>query len=323
MKILVTGCLGFIGSNLSSFLLNKGHEVIGYDNASNPSIMATDRIKSESQDNWKNFKYFQMDIRSADSLNSIFYNEKPDYVVHLAARGSVPKSYVNPADFIDNNERGFVNISMAAALAKVKRVIFASSSSVYGANPRTIRSEVDTPSPLSPYALTKYHNEQFARIWGKYSGLESTGLRFFNVYGPGQNSASQYAAVIPKFFNSDVILINGNGTQVRDFTFVSDVCEAIYKAITAKESNMVLNVGTGLGTSILDLANAISRGEKQIEHREARFGDVQSSIADTKHIKEILGWQPVVRIEHGIEMMRTYYAKYGLMAQVNTGLAEV
>lgn len=317
MRILVTGARGFIGSNLTSFLLNKGVEVIGYDNLSNESILSTDRMKQESGENWKNFKYYQMDIRATDSLNSIFYNESPDYVVHLAARGSVPKSFINPGDYIDNNERGFANILMASALSKVKRVIYASSSSVYGSNPKSLRSESDSPLPQSPYALTKLHNEQLARVFGSYCGLETTGLRFFNVYGPGQNSQSVYAAVIPKFFNSSAILINGDGSQVRDFTFVSDVCEAVYASINSKDSNMVLNVGTGIGTTIKNIAELISRGEKQIENREPRFGDIPTSIADLTNIRKILKWEPRVQLEHGIEIMRTYYMKYGICQMGN------
>lgn len=316
MKILVTGCMGFIGSNLVSHLLRQGHKIIGIDNLVNPSIMPTDRIKTEAGDKWANFSFWNLDITEEKSINALFYNESPEYVVHLAALGSVPRSFANPTRVIQTNEAGFSNVLLACASHKVKRLIYASSSSVYGASPLQVRSEGDPPMPRSPYALSKLNNEVLASLMYEYCGIESLGMRFFNVYGPGQNSLSPYAAVIPKFFNNDVIIINGDGSQVRDFTYVGDVCEAIAMSLKGPAKNTILNIGTGHGTSINRLAELIGEGKKQIEYREARHGDVKTSVANTFKTEKLLGFKAHVPIEQGIDIVRDFYKKYGLHAEI-------
>lgn len=307
MKILITGCFGFIGSNLTSNLLNAGHEVIGFDNLANPSINPTDRIKSQTGQNWTNFKFYKCDIRNYEQMLSFAINDKPDYIIHLAALGSVPRSFADPAYVMDVNVKGFVNVMTLATTLNVKRVIFASSSSVYGNLPVKERREDFPITPVSPYALSKRINEDFAQVWCKEISLKYVGLRFFNVYGPGQLTNSAYSAVIPKFINDKEIVINGDGKAVRDFTYVDDVCEAIELSLTTNSYNQIYNVGTGTGVYIDELAKAISRGKKEIKYSEDRPGDIKQAIASTIKAESNLKFKAAIGIEEGLDRTIAYY----------------
>ncbi len=307
MKILLTGCMGFIGSNVTAHLLNAGYKVVGIDNRSNCSLYPTDRIKQNSGKNWKNFKYYDCDVRDLKSLNMIGIAEKPHMIVHLAALGSVPRSFAEPSLVIDNNERGFCNVLTFSSSVGVKRVVFASSSSVYGDDPTPTRSEGLEGDALSPYALTKKHNEELAKIWSRNSNLEYIGLRFFNVYGPGQLPNSPYSAVIPKFINESRIVINGDGSTTRDFTYVDDVSEAIELAIRCVDKNFIVNVGTGDGTTIKELAKIISKKHKEIVHAKERIADVKYSVADTWRAKSLLKFSAAYNIEEGLAKTISYY----------------
>lgn len=310
MKILVTGCMGFIGSNLTSHLLNAGYQVIGFDNRSNCSINPTDRIKQNSGKNWKNFKYFDCDIRDLKAMSMICAVERPEIIVHLAALGSVPRSFENPALVIDVNEKGFCNVLTLASSMGVKRVVFASSSSVYGdENKMVYKTEGNEGEPLSPYALTKSQNEKLAKIWQK-SGLELIGLRFFNVYGPGQLPDSPYSAVIPKFINDPEIVLNGAGSTVRDFTYVDDVCEAIELCLKSDHNvNFVVNVGTGRSTSIEELANIILKHRRGIKiiYKAPRAGENPYSVASIIKARQYLNFQASYSLEEGLKKTIAYY----------------
>lgn len=307
MKILLTGCMGFIGSNVASHLLNAGHDVVGFDSLANCSINPTDRIKQNSGNNWNNFKFYECDIRDLKAMNTICIHEKPEMVVHLAALGSVPRSFENPSLVIDVNERGFCNVLTLASSVGVKRVVFASSSSVYGDDQNPLRSEGMEGEPLSPYALTKLQNEKLAKIWSKNSNLEHIGLRFFNVYGPGQLPNSPYSAVIPRFINSDKIIIYGDGNTVRDFTYVDDVSRAIELALTCKAKNLCMNIGTGRQTSINQLASLISGGVKPVVYAKERPADVKKSVADTRVAQELLKFKSSHAVVTGLKKTIAYY----------------
>jgi len=307
MKILLTGCLGFIGSNTVPKLLNSGHSIVGFDNRSNTSIKPTDRMKLESGPNWDNFKFYDCDIRNIQMMHTICANEKPEAIIHLAALGSVPRSFNTPNEVVSVNEYGFTNIMMLAAQLQIKKVVFASSSSVYGNSPYSKKTEGAEGMPLSPYALTKAHNEMFAKIWALSTDINYVGLRFFNVYGPGQNFNSSYSAVIPRFINSNKITIYGNGEITRDFTYVDDVASAISLAMNVDGRNIVCNIGTGLPTTLNELAKIISNGEKQIERIEGRLLDIPNSVADISKAKEVLGYEPQINIKSGIEKTISYY----------------
>lgn len=310
MKILVTGSFGFIGSNLVPYLLNKGNvEVIGVDNLLNPSINPTNRMKSSCNPGaWDKFKFWNADIRELQNIYSIFINERPDAVIHLAALGSVPRSWDQPGLVTDINERGFINILQASSAIKAKRIVFASSSSVYGPSEKNIKWEGMQLNPASPYALTKINNERFADLWCGNIGLEWIGLRFFNVYGPGQRHDSDYSAVIPKFITGDKITINGDGLTIRDFTFVNDVCRAIWKSLICKEYNTLINVGSGYGTNLNKLAELITLNDKkEIIYKDFRPGDSKISIADTAKMINILGNNKITSIEEGICYTKEFY----------------
>jgi UDP-N-acetylglucosamine/UDP-N-acetylgalactosamine 4-epimerase len=303
MNILVTGAVGFIGSNLVITLLNEGHSVLAFDNLSNASIKPTDRIKAHTGDNWQRFKFYKADIRNIDQMVSILSNNPVDIIIHLAAMGSVPKSFAMPSDFIDVNERGFSNMLILAGMTSLKRIVYASSSSVYGdLDKYTLRSEGNCGMPLSPYALSKVHNELLAKMLGHKYGITHIGLRFFNVYGPGQRHDSPYSAVIPKFIHGKEIHINGDGSVVRDFTQVDDVSEAIIKAMQYNVSD-VFNVCTGRGTSILELANIISNGKKKINFLPARTSDVPVSIGDTVKAENLLGFKATRHVQFELQRL--------------------
>lgn len=309
MKILVTGCCGFIASNLIPMLLNQGYEVIGIDNLLNPSINPTDRMKAASRHNWERFKFWNADIRDLHSIQSIFVNERPTHVIHLAALGSVPRSWEQPALVTDINQRGFVNVLQAATSIQVKRFIFASSSSVYGPTEKNIKWEGHQLFPASPYALTKVHNERFADLWCGNLGPEWVALRFFNVYGPGQRHDSDYSAVIPRFINKDKIKIYGDGLTIRDFTYVKDVCEYInLSIISEKKLNTAINIGSGYGTNLNRLAELVCKlSNKSIEYKDSRPNDARISIADMAKAEDLLGVINKTSIEDGILKTFNYY----------------
>lgn len=310
MKIVVTGSCGFIGSNLIPYLLNKGDvEVIGIDNLLNPSINPTDRMKAACNPGaWERFRFWNADIRDSQTIHSIFINEKPDYIIHLAALGSVPRSWDQPGLVTDINEIGFINILQAATRVGVKRISFASSSSVYGPSNKNIKWEGQVLFPASPYALSKVQNERFASLWCGNMGMEWIGLRFFNVYGPGQNFTSDYSAVIPRFLTKDKIKVFGDGSTIRDFTYVMDVAIAIWKSLLSKECNDVVNIGTGNGTNLKRLAELCNRGRgKEISYLDERPGDTKISIADTTKLQSMLGVKKCLSIEDGIELTRQFY----------------
>jgi UDP-N-acetylglucosamine 4-epimerase len=293
--------MGFIGSNLVPYLLNKGHEVIGFDNLVNPSLLAPGGMKEMSGDNWSKFKFYECDIRSFRHMRSICLAENPDVIVHLAAVGSVPKSFDNPEMFIDVNELGFMNmIKLSKTIGK--RLVFASSSSVYGDNTHLPKTEGHEGNALSPYALTKQNNERMAKLFH----VEHIGLRFFNVYGPGQRHDSEYSAVIPKWLSGDKIYVNGNGDTVRDYTYVMDVCMAIDLSINSDNSGFVVNVGTGQETSLTRLSNMLSQGRTVI-HRPKREGEVLKSVASTEKAEKLLGFVAETSLEDGLKKTAKFY----------------
>jgi UDP-N-acetylglucosamine 4-epimerase len=305
MKILITGAVGFIGSNLCIHLLNNGHEIIAFDNISNPSIDPTDRIKKSTGQNWTNFKFYKCDIRNYDQMLSFAINDKPDIIVHLAALGSVPRSFNEPGYVADVNINGFIAVTTLARQLGIKRIVFASSSSVYG-DATGPRVEDNIGEQLSPYALTKRTNECLAKMGSLAYGLEYVGLRFFNVYGPGQLVDSPYSAVIPRFINSKEITIFGDGETVRDFTYVDDVCEAIELSLTTDAKNEIFNVCTGQGTSLKKLAN-LCKGKREVKHVESRLGDIKESIGVPFKAEVFLKFKAVTDIEEGIEKTIKYY----------------
>lgn len=300
MRTCVTGGAGFIGSNLVDRLVADGHEVTVLDNLSTGSrenlASAGDAVR-----------LLVGDLRDPAAVAEAV--DGADALFHLAALAAVARSVDNPREVTEVNVGGTVDLLIAARDAGCRRVVFASSSSVYGDTPVLPKIETMPLSPRSPYAATKAAGEAYVQSFSYAFGMEGVSLRFFNVYGPRQSPNSQYAAVVPLFIDSMSAgrspVIHGDGGQTRDFTYVRDVVDAITRAATAPNvAGEVMNVGGGgRRVSILTLASVIAdvvgyTGDPV--HEDARVGDVRDSLADIGRARELLGWDPRTDLEDGI-----------------------
>ena len=305
MKTCVTGGAGFIGSNLVERLVADGHEVVVLDN------LVTGRRENLAG------VIDHVDFREGDLRDRVAVAEAVEgceVVYHQAALAAVARSVENPREVTEVNVTGTLNVLLAARDAGAKRVVFASSSSVYGDTPELPKIETMTLSPRSPYAATKAACEGFLTAFHASYGLEGVALRYFNVYGPRQSARSRYAAVVPRFIESmsagDPCVIYGDGGQTRDFTFVGDLVEALVLSARAPRAiDGPMNLGGGSRISVLDLARSIAkavqfRGEPAFE--PARVGDVRDSLADIRRAKECLGWRPKTALAEGIEKILAY-----------------
>jgi len=305
--VLVTGGAGFIGSHLVDGLLSQGAKVRVLDNLETGHIENLAHVKEV-------IEFVQGDIRQLASCQSSC--QGVDFLLHEAALGSVPRSLQQPADSILTNVSGTANIFTAARDQRVKRVVYASSSSVYGTSDRLPKREGEEGLPLSPYALSKQMNEELAALYVRCFGMQIVGLRYFNVYGARQDPNGPYAAVIPKFFAScragQAPVVYGDGEQSRDFTFVGDVVDANLAALLGDGGiGSAFNVGAGSRTTVNDLAQAIAHATGfagEPEHRAIRPGDILHSIADTSRIRETFGWSASTHLDQGIRVCAQYYA---------------
>lgn len=300
-RIVVTGGAGFIGSNIVHNLY-QNNEVKVIDNLTTGNIgNIFDLVEEES---------IELTKGSINDLKLLRDNfSDVDYVLHQAAIPSVPRSIINPLATNKANIEGTLNVLVAARDCNVEKVVFASSSSVYGDTPTLPKIENMWPSPLSPYAITKLCGENYCRIFYEIYGLRTSSLRYFNVYGPRQNPKSEYAAVVPKFISSTIkgnpIEIYGNGEQTRDFTYVKDVVDANLKSILSKKADgKALNIASGKRISIYDLAMKIMEicGKKvDIKYGEKRIGDVDHSLADISLANNIIDYSPKYSLEEGLK----------------------
>lgn len=308
MNILVTGCFGFISSNTIPKLLKLGHNVLGFDNLSKPSINPTDRMKKESGDDWERFSFHKVDINSMDQMTSAIaaYGKKIDAIIHMAAIGSVPFSFVCPQKSLMTNIIGFTNVLQLTNMLKMNRFVFASSSSVYGNWQHNPRTEGYEGAPLSPYSMAKQDNETLVRMLAS-DDLKYVGLRFFNVYGPGQSLNGNYTAVIPRFILEDEPEVYGDGETTRDFTFVDDVAEAIILGLN--NDGGIYNVGTGNGISLNVLLSYLGK-INSAKYLPNRVGDVKNSWAETKTANERLGFKAKVNINEGLIKTKEFYYEY-------------
>lgn len=319
---LITGVAGFIGSNLLEALLKLDQRVIGLDNLSTGYERNLDEVKDlVSAEQWRRFEFVNGDICDIDVCHRVC--EDVDYILHQAALGSVPRSIADPIATNRNNIDGFLNMLVAARDAKVKRFVYAASSSTYGDHPGLPKVEDKIGKPLSPYAVTKYVNELYADVFARTYGLSSIGLRYFNVFGPRQDPDGAYAAVIPKWTASllkgEPVFINGDGETSRDFCFVANAVQANLLAATSTDDaamNQVYNVAVGDRTTLNDLFVLIRdglaetreelRGVKAV-HRDFRAGDVRHSLADVSKAGELLGYCPSHRLRDGIAAALGWY----------------
>ena len=316
ITILITGGAGFIGSNLCEYFLSKNYKVVCLDNfATGNKINLTNCLDHE------NFKFIEGDIRQIDDCKKALTNV--DYVLHQAALGSVPRSINDPILTNEVNITGFLNMLVASRDAKVKRFIYAASSSTYGDSENLPKVEEIIGKPLSPYAITKFVNELYAEIFSKTYGLETIGLRYFNVFGPKQDPNGSYAAVIPKFvqqlINHESPVINGDGNNSRDFTYIDNVIKMNELAmLTTNPSalNTVYNTAYGdqntLNDLVSDLKKYLSAFDPEINnipiiYGPNRAGDVPHSLASIEKAKKILQYEPKVSFQDGLKIAVKWY----------------
>ncbi len=312
---LVTGCAGFIGSHLTASLLQAGHTVVGLDNFATGHQRNLDEVQAEAgEEAWARFRLIEGDI--ADPATCVAACAGIDRVLHQAALGSVPRSLADPLTTHRANATGFINMLVAAKESGVRRFVYAASSSTYGDSPALPKVEDRIGKPLSPYAVTKYLNELYADVFGRCYGLQTVGLRYFNVFGPRQDPNGAYAAVIPRWvaamLRGQVCTINGDGETSRDFCYVRNVVQAnVLAALTESRDavDQVYNVAVGQRTTLIQLhqalANEISRLEGGLAiasplFAEFRAGDVRHSLADISKATERLGYQPTHTVAQGI-----------------------
>jgi len=320
---LITGCAGFIGSNLLETLLGLDQYVIGLDNFATGYQHNLDEVKdSVGSAQWSRFTFIEGDIRHLDTCQKAVIDV--DYVLHQAALGSVPRSLADPILTNDVNINGFLNVLVAARDAKVSGFVYAASSSTYGDHPGLPKVEDCIGKPLSPYAVTKYVNELYADVFSRSYGFNSIGLRYFNVFGKRQDPNGAYAAVIPKWIASMVrkeeVLVNGDGETSRDFCFVDNAVQAnILAAVAHGEGvNQVYNVAVNARTSLNELhrylvqalANHGVAVDKQPVYRDFRAGDVRHSQADITKATNLLGYQPLFDVLQGIEVAMPWYTQF-------------
>jgi UDP-N-acetylglucosamine 4-epimerase len=315
-KILITGGAGFIGSNLCEYFLSKEYKVVCLDNfATGHRHNLKDFIENI------NFRLIEGDIRNLETCQQAV--QGVDYVLHQAALGSVPRSINDPITSNDVNVSGFLNMLVASRDANVKRFVYAASSSTYGDSVGLPKVEEVIGKPLSPYAITKYVNELYAEIFSRTYGLETIGLRYFNVFGRKQDPNGAYAAVIPKFvmqlMQHESPIINGDGNYSRDFTYIDNVLQMNELAMIAENPeavNTVYNTAYGDRNTLNDLVGYLKLflaeydpmiGDVTIEYGPNRAGDIPHSLASIDKAKTILGYNPKFSLQDGLKEAVGWY----------------
>jgi UDP-N-acetylglucosamine 4-epimerase len=356
---LITGVAGFIGSNLLETLLKLNQRVVGLDNFATGHQRNLDEVQTlVTPAQWANFHFVQGDIRNLENCQRAMlfhplpleegrgegspnYSIPVEIVLHQAALGSVPRSVADPITTNATNISGFLNMLVAARDAKVKRFVYAASSSTYGDHPALPKVEDNIGKPLSPYAVTKYVNELYADVFARTYGFKTIGLRYFNVFGPRQDPEGAYAAVIPKWVASMIkgepVYINGDGETSRDFCFIENVRQINLLAATVSDEsviasearqsmslptspvNQVYNVAVGDRTTLNQLYEQLHlnllpsyphlKGVKPA-YRDFRAGDVRHSLADISKASKLLGYQPTHRIGDGLKVAMDWYVRH-------------
>ena len=304
-RFLVTGGAGFIGSSVVRRLLADGNEVSVLDNFSTGRRSNLAGIEDD-------ILLWEGDLRSYERVHNAV--KGCDLVIHLGALPSVPRSVADPLTTNDVNVNGTLNVLLAARDNGVKRVVFASSSSVYGANAAMPKVETLLPRPISPYGVSKLAAESYCLAYMEVYGIEAVPLRYFNVFGPRQDPASQYSAVIPKFIRGALCgqspIICGDGKQIRDFTYIDNVVQATIKAaLVPGAAGRAMNVACGASIVLLDVVRIIGEAlgvDIVPEFGEPRLGDIRESVADISLARELLGYEPTVSFEEGVHLTATY-----------------
>ncbi len=309
---LVTGGAGFIGSHVVEHLLRDGHRVRVLDNFSSGRREHLTFAKADSR-----LEIIEGDLRDAGAV--VAAARAVEVIFHQAAMRSVPRSVDDPLGANENNVTGTLNLLTAAREAGVRRVVYASSSSIYGDRPDLPKREDQPPAPISPYAVSKLAGELYCAAWSRLYGLETVGLRYFNVFGPRQDPESQYAAVIPRFITwalrGEALEVHGDGTQSRDFTHIDNVVEAnLLAASAAGVAGETFNVGCGSRVSLLEIIGFLEGilGRKlERRYTPPRQGDVPHTQADIGKAKRFLGYVPLVEFEEGLRRTVEYFRRKG------------
>jgi nucleoside-diphosphate-sugar epimerase len=306
MRYLVTGGAGFIGSNIADELVRRGNEVVVLDDLSTGKEENLAGIRGK------------IDFRAGTIIDLAAVQSAvkgADYVVHLAARTSVPKSVKDPIETNRVNIDGTLNVMVAARDAKVRRVVFAASSSAYGETPTLPKVETMQPEPISPYGVTKFVGELYLQVFGRVYGLENASVRYFNVFGPRQDPTSQYSGVLSRFMlailKNESPVVYGDGEQSRDFTYIDNVVDETLRACTAPGvSGRVFNGGTGARITlnqVLKMLEKISGKKIQAQYDPPRTGDIKDSQADISLARKLLGYEPLVHFEEGLKKTWDWY----------------
>ena len=305
MRYLVTGGAGFIGSNTVDELVRRGHSVVVLDDLSSGKEENLAEVRSK-------ITFIKGSISDLELVQKAMH--QAEYVIHLAARTSVPRSVKDPIDTNRINVDGTLNVLVAARDNKVKRVVYAASSSAYGDTPSLPKSESMTPVPISPYGVAKYVGELYAQTFGRCYGLENVSLRYFNIFGPHQDPDSPYSGVLSRFaaavLEGTPAVIYGDGQQTRDFTFVGNAVEANLLACDSPSASGTYNVGTGFSISlnqVLEQLREISGKRIEARYDPPRDGDIRDSLADIRKAKEELGYEPKVLFEEGLRRSFEWY----------------
>jgi UDP-glucuronate 4-epimerase len=314
MKLLITGAAGFIGYHLCRSMLKEGYEILGIDNLND---YYDKKLKSGRLDilkKHKNFRFEKIDISERQKLTNSFIKFKPNKVVNLAAQAGVRYSLENPYIYIDSNISGFLNLIELSRQYDVEGFIYASSSSVYGANKKTPFSIDDrTDNPVSLYAATKKSNELIANSYFNLYGLRNTGLRFFTVYGPWGRPDMAYYIFTKKIFLGKTIDVYNNGKMERDFTYIDDIIEGTKNAIKKNYENNIFNLGNYNKVKLMDLIDTIEQeiGKKaKINNMSMQLGDVKETYADISESIKRLNYKPKISIEEGLPKFIKWYKSF-------------
>lgn len=311
MRYLVTGGAGFIGSHVVDELVRRGQDVVVLDDLSTGQEANIEGIRGKID-----FRVGTItDLKDVQSAC-----RGADYVIHLAARPSVPKSVKDPIGTNHTNIDGTLNVLVAARDAGARRFVYAASSSAYGETPTQPKIETMAPLPISPYGVTKYVGELYAQVFGRVYGLENASIRYFNVFGPRQDPTSQYSGVLSRFMlailRGEPLVIYGDGEQSRDFTYVANVVDETLRACeAASASGRVFNGGTGARITlnqVIELLAKITGREIRAVHEPPRVGDIRDSQADISLARKVLGYEPGVLFEEGLKRTWECYSRaYG------------
>lgn len=316
----ITGVAGFIGSNLLETLLKLDQKVIGVDNFVAGHKRNLDEVLQNCEPSQRNnFKFHEINICDLPAVEHVINNV--DIVLHQAAIGSVPRSILDPITTHDNNVTGFLNVLLAAKNNGVKRFVYASSSSVYGDSPTLPKIETQIGKPLSPYAVSKCTNELYANVFAECFGIETIGLRYFNVFGARQDPSGMYAAVIPLWIKAllanEPVYINGDGETTRDFCYVENVVQANLLAAMVTDTaalNTSYNVAVGEKATLNELFYMLAEilGCKDVHptYREFRAGDIRHSLADITKANKLLGYLPQFKLKDGLLQAMRWYRKF-------------